>query len=196
MAFKKYALAAAVMAVMSGSAMAAQDLNTGHIQFNGMVNPNTCDINLMANSVTQNQEDFTVALTTVDIQDVMAGTVGDVASTLGETPFTISVNCPVTVTGGTGVSVQFDTYNGTTTQANGLLYPQTNIKNAAKDVALVLKNSDNSQVKIGQVNNSKVATFDTNNHAQLDYKIAYTKTSTTPTSGPVTAYTTYTIKYE
>ncbi|EIX6434772.1 fimbrial protein [Salmonella enterica] len=185
------------MAVMSGSAMAAQDLNTGHIQFNGLVNPNTCTVNMLANSVTQDQEDFTIALTTVDIQDVMAGTAEDVSSTLGETPFTISVDCPADVTGGTsGVSVQFDAYNGTTTKATGLLYPQANIKGAAKDVALVLKNADDSQVKLGQTNNSKVAAFDANNHAQLDYKVAYTKTSANPTSGPVTAYTTYTIKYE
>lgn len=97
MAFKKYTLAVAVMAIMSGSAM-AENLNAGHIQFNGLVNPNTCTVKMLADSVTQNQEDFKVALKTVDITDFTGASNNDVASVLGETNFTMDVTCPGTVT--------------------------------------------------------------------------------------------------
>ncbi|HBM9260479.1 TPA: fimbrial protein [Citrobacter freundii] len=197
MAFKKYALAAAVMAVMSGSSM-AQDLNSGHIQFNGLVNPNTCTVKMLADSVTQNEEDFRVALKTVDITDFASANNNDVASVLGETDFTMDVTCPGTVTPDAekNISVQFNTFNGTTTDSTGLLFPQENIEGAASKVALVLKNADNTQVKMGQVNNDQKQPLDANGHASLSYKVAYTKTDTAVTNGTVTAYTTYTMSYQ
>ena len=197
MAFKKYTLAVAVMAIMSGSAM-AENLNAGHIQFNGLVNPNTCTVKMLADSVTQNQEDFRIALKTVDITDFSSATKNDVASVLGETNFTMDVTCPGTVTPdeNKNISVQFNTFNGTTTDSSGLLFPQENIEGAADNVALVLKNADNSQVKMGQANNDQKQPLDANGHASLTYKVAYTKTDTAVTDGTVTAYTTYTISYE
>ncbi|EJX0402990.1 fimbrial assembly protein [Salmonella enterica] len=200
MAFKKYALAAAVMAVMSGSAMAA-DVANGHITFHGLVNPNTCQVTMAGEAVNQNGNDFDVTLDTVDIADVQALTTDDVNSTLEATPFYMDVKCDAPAAGVTAkVSGQFAAFGGATTDSTGALFPASNVAGAAKDVAYVVKNLDDngaavSQVKMGQTNDVK-ATLDETGAARLAYNVAYMKTGDAVSSGTVIAQAAYTISYE
>ncbi|ELO82208.1 TPA: fimbrial protein [Salmonella enterica subsp. enterica serovar Enteritidis] len=200
MIFKKYTLAAAVMAVMTGSAMAA-DVANGQITFHGMVNPNTCQVTMSGENVDQNGFDFDVTLDTVDVADVKGLTANNVSSVLEETPFYMDVKCEAPAAGTEAfVSGQFAAFGGATTDSSGILFPATNVAGAAQDVAYVVKNLDASgatttQVKMGQVNDAKEK-LDETGAARLAYNVAYVKTGENVTSGPVIAQAAYTISYE
>ncbi|EHM3443933.1 fimbrial assembly protein [Salmonella enterica subsp. enterica] len=200
MIFKKYTLAAAVMAVMSGSAMAA-DVANGQITFHGMVNPNTCQVTMSGGDISQNGFDFDVRLKTVELADVRGLTTDDVNSVLEETPFYMDVKCDAPAAGENHfVSGQFAAFGGATTDSSGVLFPPANIAGAAQDVAYVVKNLDASgvattQVKMGQVNDAKEK-LDETGAARLAYSVAYVKTGDNVSSGPVIARAAYTISYE
>lgn len=197
MTFKKYVLAAAVMAVMSGSAMADQVAN-GHITFHGAVNANTCEVTMVGTDVTQNGADFDVGLRSVDKVDVDGLTLNDASSYLEKTPFSMNVKCAAPQSGATEkVSVQFDTFGGSTTNAQGFLFPGANVANIAQDVGYVLLNADDSQIKVNQPgNNTQKQALDANGAAQLDYNVAYVRTGDAVTSGKVIAQVGYTMTYE
>ncbi|ELW2863167.1 fimbrial protein [Salmonella enterica] len=195
MTFKKYVLAAAVMAVMSGSAMAADaPSDTGTIKFQGLVNSGTCAVT-MPDASTQDGNDFTVKLATVDVADFAANTksANTTSSTLGETPFKLHVVCDTTKLI-TSVAAQLDPWSGATASNEGLLVPASNLQGGAKDVALVLKNGvGGAQVKMGQTNST--ATNLTAGVADLNYAVAYSGPATA-TSGKVEANVAFTLDYE
>ncbi|POP41584.1 fimbrial assembly protein [Superficieibacter electus] len=196
MTFKKYVLAAAVMAVMSGSAMAVDaPSDTGTITFHGLVNSGTCLIT-MPDDFTQDGNDFDVQLETVQVADFAANTksANSVTSTLGETPFKLHVQCDVSKNI-ESVSAQLDPWAGSSAGNEGILVPASNLQGAATNVALVLRNGvGGDQIKMGQANGG-TATALVNGAADLNYAVAYTGPSTA-SSGKVQAQVAFTMDYE
>lgn len=95
MAFKKYTLAAFVLAAFSGSALAA-NTDAGTITFHGLVSGNTCQISLKDDPINTQAatNDFNVTLPTVFVKDFVTGSTDSVDSALGKTPFTtVLSNC-------------------------------------------------------------------------------------------------------
>jgi type 1 fimbria pilin len=199
MAFKKYALAAVILAAISGSAIAADaPSDTGTITFHGLVNPNTCLITMTGDSTSGqtgvNNNDFDVTLATVNVADFTTNknSANSVTSSLGETAFNLNVKCDGAKNIAT-VKAQLDPWGGSTASNDGLLVPPTNLMNAAGDVALVLKDGAGAQVKMGQANGTTTPL--TSGEAQLDYTVAYSGPATA-TSGMVQAQVAFTMDYE
>ncbi|EAO2685131.1 fimbrial assembly protein [Salmonella enterica] len=201
MTFKKYSLAAAIVLAMgAGSAMAADDSDTGTITFHGLVTTNTCKISL-DDKINQDGNDFDVNLDTVAVKDFQTALGAE--STLGEKNFTLNLTeCDVTTQ--KTASAQFDSWGGSSSTSEGMLVPPTNLQGAAANVNLVLSNNGNSntdQVKIDQTNNAQEATI-TNNAANLFYRVAYTQgqgwdaTNSPVSAGTVQAQVAFTIAYK
>ncbi|EAQ8935846.1 fimbrial assembly protein [Salmonella enterica] len=197
MTFKKYVLAAAVMAVMSGSAMATDaPSDTGTIKFQGLVNSGTCAVT-MPDASTQDGNDFTVKLATVDVADFAANTksANSTASTLGETPFKLHIVCDTTKDI-ESVAAQLDPWSGATASNEGLLVPASNLQGGAKDVALVLRNGvGGAQIKMGETNSGTATDLSDDGVADLNYAVAYSGPATA-TSGKVEAQVAFTLDYE
>lgn len=200
MAFKKYTLAAFVLAAFSGSALAA-NTDAGTITFHGLVSGNTCQISLKDDPINTQAatNDFNVTLPTVFVKDFVTGSTDSVDSALGKTPFTLVLsNCDASAK---GASAQFDSWSGSSASTSGALVPQSGLQGAASNVNLVLHNAGNGAsdlIKIDQTNNTQRVTWDPDNNesgGELVYNVAYMNTGAV-SSGVVQAQVAFTMQYQ
>lgn len=176
-----------VIAVLMGSAFAANAASTGTITFNGMVTDTTCNVDVDGQGA-----DATVTLPTVPATELSAA-----GQTTGRTNFNMALSdCVVGSEGENTVAAFFQT--GATVDNNTGRLKQTAAA-GAENVSLQLRDGTNDNVIFAgnqnQVTSNAFAEIKEGEEIKLPYSVEYYAESAA-TSGVVTSSVVYNLQYK